>query len=225
MSAAPTRGLKAGRANILTLEQFDHLLRHVQATSHRTSYHALRDFAILMFSYKGALRSCEIAALNWRNVTDAERKVGKRLLNPATGELEAYFEIPNGAAKKSHGRILPMHFQLEATLEHLQRALGPARTQPGDPVIQSTRFPSTPVPVRMSSAAIIQYLLELYERAGLDGSSHSGRRTAITTLTRTHGQYQCSLIDVQRFAGHANLDDTQAYVESSPFAGQMVRSL
>lgn len=225
MSAAPTRGLKSGRANILTPDQFNHLLHHVQATSHRTSFHALRDFSILLFSYKGALRACEIAALNWRNVTDAAGAIGKALVNPATGEPERFFEVPNGAAKKSHGRILPLHPGLEQTLVHLREALGPDRTRPNHPVIQSTKYRHSPVPMRMSARAVVLYLLAVYERAGLDGSSHSGRRTAITKLTQTHTMFNCSLIDVQRFAGHANLDDTQAYVESSPFAGQMVRSL
>lgn len=225
MSAAPVRGLKSGRAKILTPDQFNRLLHHVQVNAHRTPFHALRDFAILLFSYKGALRACEIVALNWRNVMDAEGSIGEALFNPTTQEIERFFEVPNGAAKKSHGRKLPMHPGLEATLIHLRKALGDERTRPNCPVIQSTRSPKCSVPIRMSSKALVLYLIDLYERCGLDGSSHSGRRTAITKLTQVHGQHNCSLIDVQHFAGHADLKDTQAYVEHSPFAWQMVRSL
>lgn len=224
MSAA---GHKSGKANILTPAQFDYLLRVVQARA-RSPHHALRDFTILLFSYKAALRACEIAGLSWRDVCDPEGRVGKTRYNHVTKETDVYFEVPNGIAKKGHGREIPMHDSLRATLEHLKRERGPERTGGKHPIIQHVPF-RRPEPAEVTGLtphALVLYLIEVYEHAGLEGcSSHSGRRTAITTLAQTHGGHGCSLLDVQGYAGHANLADTQGYVVSSPYTSRMVRSL
>ena len=225
MRALAKTGLKSGRANILTPEQFDHLLAHVQTKSNRTSWHGLRDFAMLLLSYKGALRACEIAGLNWRDVMDAAGSIGKPVFNSATVTPELFFDVPPGIAKKGSGRRVPMHDQLVATLRYLKDTLGPMRSLPTHPIVQSTRHPHDRTPARMSPHAVVQYMIWLHQQAGLDGSSHSGRRTALTRLAQMHTQHDCSLIDVQHFAGHANLEDTHAYVEASPYVGRMVRSL
>jgi integrase/recombinase XerD len=221
------QGLKSGKANILTRAQFDYLLRIVQARA-RSAHHALRDFTILLFSYKGALRSCEIAGLRWTDVMDPTGAIGKPYFNPETGETDYFFEVPNAIAKKGRGRLVPMHDTLRATLEHLQRERGPARSGPKHPIIQHVpwRRAEPEEPTGLTPHALVLYLLEVYEHAGLQGcSSHSGRRTAITTLARTHAEHACSLIDVQKYAGHANLADTEVYIEASPYTARMVRSL
>jgi integrase len=214
--------LRRGRANIIAPEDFDHLLHVVQARS-LGPVHALRDYAILMFSHKGALRACEIVGLDWRDVIDAAGRMGKPFMNPVTREKEYFFEVPNGIAKKGSGRLIPMHDSLRATLEHLRTALGPDKTQRNHPVIQSIKY--WRVPNRISSNALVQYLIGLYESAGLKGSSHSGRRTALTKLAQTANNHGCSLFDVQKFAGHKDIETTECYVEASPFSHQMVRSL
>lgn len=49
---------------------------------------------------------------------------------------------------------------------------------------------------------------------GFDGcSSHSGRRTFITSAARTIGRFGGSLRDVQMLARHSSLGMTQAYIE------------
>ena len=119
-----------------------------------------------------------------------------------------------------------MHPTLKSTLEALQTCLGPNRTKGGHPVIQSNRGPMLCPPIRLKPHALVVYMTELYDAAGFRGcSSHTGRRTMITTLAQTANRFGCSLIDVQHVARHANIADTEAYVEASPFVGQMVRSL
>lgn len=212
------------RAQILTPELLNHLLHVVQATS----LDPLRDYAAILLSFKGGLRACEIVGLSWTDVTGPRGEIGQPKRNPVTGEIEPYFEVPNGIAKNGRGRSIPMHPALQATLEHLQKALGPARAAPRDPVIQS-RGPAAKLslkPLRLKSNALVVFLSDLYEKAGLVGcSSHSGRRTAITKLAQTANTHGCSLFDVQRFAGHADIGTTESYVEASPHAGKMVRAL
>lgn len=217
--------MKSGRANILTPAQLDDLLGFIQRT--RTgSRHSLRDFAMVLLSFRGALRACEIAGLNWKDVTDPYGRVGKGVHNHVTGEMEHFFEVPNGIAKKGGGRFLPMHPTLKATLEALQACLGPARVKAGHPIIQSNQGRLEDAPVRISAHNVVVYMSKLYEDAGFRGcSSHSGRRTMLTALAWIANHHDCSLIDVQNIAGHANLADTQVYIEASPFAGKMVRSL
>lgn len=217
--------MKSGRANILTPAQLDDLLGFIQLTR-VGARHALRDYSAILLGYRGGLRVAEIAGLNWKDVTDVYGRVGKGIYNPVTKETEHFFEVPNGIAKKSSGRFLPMHPTVKATLEALQSCLGPARTQARHPVIQSNHGLIVEAPERMLPHNLTVYISKLYADAGFRGcSSHSGRRTLITTLARVANHHDCSLIDVQKIAGHANLADTQVYVEASPFVGQMVRSL
>jgi hypothetical protein len=57
----------------------------------------------------------------------------------------------------------------------------------------------------------------MYKRLGYRGaSSHSGRRFYISHLARVANQHGCSIVDVQRMAGHARLDSTQCYID--PFS-------
>lgn len=220
-SGARSRVRKTGKAQILTPELLDHLLHHIQATSRDP----LRDYAIVLFSFKAGLRAGEIAGLSWRDVTDPRNRVGRQARNPTTGEMEAYFEVPNGIAKKGHGRMIPMHPALLATLEALQKHMG-LDAQPDDPVIRSLNLGRENYSPRISANTLVVYIKDLYLRAGLQGcSSHSGRRTAITQLAQTANKHGCSLFDVQQYAGHANIGTTETYVELSPNAGRMVRSL
>lgn len=208
-------GKVSGRAKILDARQLDHLLHHIQATSQDP----LRDYAIMLLSFRGGLRACEIAGLSWRDVTDARGKVGQSVTNPVTGETEIFFTVPNGIAKNGHGRSIPMHPALKATLEALYHAHGTIGPLSHDPVIRGKKSP------RMTANALVQYIVCINERAGLQGTSHSGRRTLLTHLAQTANSHHCSLFDVQQIAGHADIETTEAYVEASPHVGKMMRAV
>jgi integrase/recombinase XerD len=197
-----------GRAKTLSAEQIDHLLRHIQATAREP----LRDYAIILLSFKAGLRACEIVGLNWRDVLDV------------TGKIAGTLEVPDGIAKNGQGRSIPMHPVLQAALEHLlryQRSCVPLQpTGQRDPVITSLDGG------RLSSNALQQYLRRLYIRAGLQGcSSHSGRRTLLTKLARTANAHGCSLYDVQDIAGHAGIESTEPYVEPGFNVAKMMRAV
>jgi len=55
-----------------------------------------------------------------------------------------------------------------------------------------------------------------YSEIGLSGcSSHSGRRTFITTAARKIGLVGGSIHDVQKLAGHQSLQTTERYIDTS----------
>lgn len=74
--------------------------------------------------------------------------------------------------------------------------------------------------------ALTQWFLTLYRNAGLHGaSSHSRRRTFGTMTARKFSGSGRSLVEVQRLLGHAWLDTTAAYVESSENLADLVNAL
>lgn len=203
----------ARRAKILTDAQFNSLLQDVGSNS----LDALRDYAILMFSFKAGLRAAEIAGISWNDVTDAAGEVGDP--REVDGEIEHFFTVPRRIAKKGHERELPMHPALRATLQALQKRDADAKGVARGNVIKG-RFCE-----RVNANALQRYLSRLYKSYGLSATSHSGRRTFITKAARAANSQDCSLMDVQRLAGHRYIDTTEAYVDFSPNVGKLVRSL
>lgn len=79
---------------------------------------------------------------------------------------------------------------------------------------------------RTSAAAAVNLFASWYRKAGLRGcSSHSGRRTFITSAARKISTVGSSLRDVQMLAGHRALSTTQRYIESDAEAQKRVVDL
>jgi integrase len=187
------------RAKVLNAKQLEMLLAFVE-----NGRHPLRDRVMIMLSYKAGLRSQEIAGLDWSALCDAQ------------GELRTeYFTVGAHIAKYGHERAISMHVDLYIALE----ALRDARPN-GTAVIYGVRKP------RMTPGGVAVYFFELYKKLGFQGcSSHSGRRTFITSLARQANLHGCSLKDVQLAAGHKRLETTECYLEPSPNIGRLVASI
>ena len=149
-----------------------------------------RDRLIVLLSLRAGLRACEIAGLEWCMVVDAN------------GELSSTLEVEDRIAKKRSGRRIPVHPELRAALE----AVRGAREE--GPIIKSARGGG------MQPNSIVNWYVALFNRLGLKGcSSHSGRRTFITTAARSVHKVGGSLRDVQILAGHKSLSVTQGYID------------
>ena len=136
------------RAKTLTIEQLSALLSYTA----QTSRNPLRDYCIVLLSYKAGLRAAEIAGLDWNDVTDATGAVVKTLF------------VPGDIAKKGHDRHVPVHSALFATLCELRKtAIAQGVAGPNDPIIRGVKSP------RMSPNAICLYLERLYAKAGFQG--------------------------------------------------------
>jgi integrase len=179
------------QAKILSTDQIDDLLAFAETTRQ-----PLRNKLIILLSAKAGLRAGEIANLTWDMVTDP------------TGAIGSTLQLPDRAAKKGSGRVVPLHDDLRYALMQWCSA-----TQSSGPIIRSERGgPMRPL-------SIIVWFANAYRMVGFDGcSSHSGRRTFITRAARLAHKAGGSLRDVQLLAGHRSIQTTQRYIDGDSHA-------
>lgn len=151
-----------------------------------------------MLSYKAGLRAKEIANLSWLMVCDSE------------GNLSREINLINKASKgKQSGRIIPMHKDLAVLLAELL-----SRQQKNEHFNLTNRIIMTERDHKTSSQAIVNFFYNLYKEIGFEGcSSHSGRRTFITTAAKNISLAGGTLNDIRMLAGHSTLTTTQRYIE------------
>jgi integrase/recombinase XerD len=174
------------QAKVVTPQMLRHMLR-------KTSKSPLdaRDRAMILLSVKAGLRACEIARLDWSMVLDARSKIADGLA------------IHDAIAKKRSGRRIPMHPDLRRALQDLLRI-----EEPLGPVIRSARGG------HLRPTSIVNWFAALFRELGFAGcSSHSGRRTFITTAAHNIHRSGCSLRDVQLLAGHRSIETTERYID------------
>jgi integrase len=182
------------------------LKRLLDSVSH--GRHPERDRVMVLLSFKAGLRAKEIAGLTWSMVTDA------------SGELADRIALPNRASKgKGGGREIPLHDELRVALTALKEARQD-KVRSDLPIIHSERAPG------YSANAIAVWFHERFRELDIQGaSSHSGRRTFITSTARKIVEAGGSLRDVQELAGHASLGTTQRYIEGDSAAKRKVIGL
>jgi integrase/recombinase XerD len=169
------------------------LLALAQARSQ--SNHADRNAALILISTTLGLRAGEIAALKWGMLLDEDGKVGN-ILN-----------LPNEVAKWKSGASLPLNRSLQAALEGLwavQKSKG--SIDANAPIFLSQKGSG------LSRQSVVDLFRLLWSKAGVDASSHSGRRFFITKAARNVSAVGGSLRDVMALARHKNLSTTQLYI-------------
>jgi integrase len=133
----------------------------------------------------------------------------------ANGADCSTFEFRDCAAKKGHGRLIPLHADLRESLSELQGTSEPSR-----PLVLSERGS------KMKARSIVIWFSRAYRALNLDGcSSHSGRRTFITRAARLVHKAGGSLRDVQLLAGHRSIQTTQGYIDGDSDAQRRLVSL
>ncbi len=186
------------KAKILTDTQIHKLLSYVS-----TRRHPVRNRVIALLSLRAGLRAAEIAKLTWPMILDPLGAVG------------LVIELRDHAAKKQHGRLIPLHADLRLALSEL-RATAPTV----GPVVRSERGGA------MTPVSIVNWFALAYEALGFEGcSSHSGRRTFITRAARMVHKAGGSLRDVQLLAGHKSIAVTQGYIDGDSDAQRRLVSL
>ncbi len=175
-------------AKVLTAADVRRVLDHVTCRRH-----ANRNKTIVLLSFKAGLRACEIAGLDWSMILQPNGKMGDQIA------------IAAHIAKNGAGRRLPMNPELRVALQALHREHDRALA---GPVVRSERGG------HMTPRSIVNWFAGVYDELGLSGcSSHSGRRTFITTTARLLTKIGGSLRDVQELAGHRALTTTERYIE------------
>lgn len=151
-----------------------------------------------MLSYKAGLRAKEIANLSWLMVCDSQ------------GQLSQEINLINKASKgKQSGRIIPLHKDLAILLAELL-----AEQKKNDYFNLSDHIITTERDNKTSPQVIVNFFYNLYKEIGFEGcSSHSGRRTFITTTAKNISLAGGTLNDIRMLAGHSTLATTQRYIE------------
>jgi integrase/recombinase XerD len=142
------------------------------------------------------------------------------MVTDTTGAVANAIALSNRASKgKGGGRTIPLHPELREALIALQGAR-PDKVRADLPVIHSERARG------YSAAAIAIWFHTRYRELGIKGgSSHSGRRTFVTSLAKRIVEAGGSLRDVQELAGHSSLATTQRYIQGDSAAKRNVIKL
>lgn len=178
------------QAKTLTTADIERLLAHID-----TRKHAARNRAMVLLTHWAGLRIGEVACLRWSDVltTDGVVKDEIRLLPDMT--------------KGRHARTVFVSAKLKAELQ--------AYAAQAHCVDRSYPFFASQKSIKTGFTAnsLAQTLALLYAGAGLEGaSSHSGRRTFLTTLANKGTAIHL----LKTLAGHRSIQTTAAYLYSSP---------
>lgn len=160
---------------------------------------AERNTALIRVSLGLGLRAAEIAALKWSYVVQEDGKVGKSL------------QLPKEAAKWGSGGVIPLSPPVREALEALRLATAQrVGVQPEDPIFLSQKGNQA-----LTRQAVVDLFRRIWAKAGVNASSHSGRRYFITKAARSVSSVGGSLNDVRQLARHKNLATTQLYIAAN----------
>ena len=153
--------------------------------------HADRNRMAFQFSLLAGLRACEIASLKISDVIDANGKPKSEIFLNAS------------QTKGSKSRTIMVSNLLQKEVARYIATLGTFK--PSHPLIASQKSNK-----HFSPNTLVKLMASIYQDAGIDGaSSHSGRRSFITTLAEKGVGARV----LQHLAGHSSLATTQRYIE------------
>ena len=181
------------QSKILTDKQVKTMLLHLSTTRM-----GLRNQLIFLLSAKSGLRAKEVSQLKWSMVVNSE------------GTVSNAIHLTDNASKGNSGRVIPLNKDVKGLLVRLFDNESKRHDYDVNSsfVIRTERSKST------SAQSVVNMFANWYKDLGFVGcSSHSGRRTFITNLSKKIGLVGGTLRDVQSLAGHSNLQTTQRYIE------------
>lgn len=185
---------REGKAKVLSETEFKRTLKVLAGEPH-----AVRNTALLYFSFGLGLRVKELAALSITDVVAADGQIKEEinLLKRMTkGGKQRHVYLTNPQVRAALQTYLDFRRQ---DRRHV--------VAPGSPLFLSNKGS------RFSPNSLQQVFKRLYTQAGIDGaSSHSGRRTFATRLI----EKGIDIKAVSRLMGHSSVAMTAEYVEDNP---------
>lgn len=173
------------QAKTLTQAEIDQVLRYVSGTRY-----AQRNRTMVLASVWSGMRVGEVAALRVSDVANED------------GTVKSEIRLSAAQTKGNYGRVVYVNDKLRAELAAYMRSVGQRRaTHPLFFTEKSAGF---------SANTLTQWFHWTYKKAGIGGaSSHSGRRTFITTLANKG----IGVRVLASLAGHRSIAVTQAYID------------
>ena len=181
------------QSKVLTDKQVKTMMIYLEST--RMS---IRNQVIFLLSVKGGLRSKEISGVKWNMIVNSDHSIGNTI------------DLIDSVSKGNSGRVIPLNKDLKDKLIELYEIERKRVNFDIDTscVIRTERSNST------TPQSIVNMFSIWYKDLGFVGcSSHSGRRTFITNLSKKLSEVGGSLRDIQVMVGHKNLQTTQRYIE------------
>ena len=157
-----------------------------------TRKHSLRNRALVMMMFNTGMRVSEVASLRIRDVIDTDSNIKNeiRLLAENT--------------KTNEARTVFVNEKLRRELQQYAKLL--VNTNPNCKFFYSQKRDSD----GFTANTLTQHFHYLYKRVGLDGaSSHSSRRTFITTLANKG----IGVRVIMGLSGHKALSSVQCYID------------
>jgi len=180
------------QAKVLTPEELKRLLKIVRFTRHKD-----RNRLIVLFSFLAGLRACELAQLRVKDVLSVQTDIVEikdtiYLQNWQTKGSQAQQVVVNEQLRKEIALYIEKHPYL---LEGTEGKLFCSQKRNG-----------------FSSQTIQNLFKFLYREANIENaSSHSGRRSFITSLS----EKGVSVRVIQELARHSSMVTTQRYIDVS----------
>ena len=157
-----------------------------------TRPHALRNRTMLLATHLAGMRVGEVANLRYEDVVDA------------AGTVRDEIRLEPEQTKGRHARTVFVNARLKRELEAYLRAY--PQTKPEHRLFYTQKRTAD----GFTPNTLAQHFHYIYRRAGIEGaSSHSGRRTFITTLASKGVGVRV----LMSLAGHRHIGTTQAYID------------
>lgn len=188
------------QAKILSKQQQDAVLAYLKTTRQPE-----RNRVIFLLSVRAGLRAKEIASLTWEMVCDASNAISDAI------------SLQDVASKGRSGGVIWLNKELKDALVEYRKSL------------KNELHTGRIIQVRkkeVDAQMIVNLFWNWYKRLGFSGcSSHSGRRTFITSAAKKISSVGGSIRDVQLLARHSSLQMTQRYIEADVDAQKRVVQL
>ena len=157
-----------------------------------TRKHSLRNRALVMMMFNTGMRVSEVASLRIRDVIDSE------------GIIKNEIRLLAENTKTNEARTVFVNEKLRRELQQYAKLL--VNTNPNCKFFYSQKRDSD----GFTANTLTQHFHYLYKRVGLDGaSSHSSRRTFITTLANKG----IGVRVIMGLSGHKALSSVQCYID------------
>lgn len=183
-----------GQAKVLTPEEFKRLLRYVS-----TNTYAKRDTLLIYFSFGLGLRAIEMAAIKLRDVILED------------GNVIETVSLPRTKGHKPRDIYLTDPRILKSLLEYIEERKSVAESKRQVFSLNQPLFLSQKGS-HFTNKTLEKLFRVIYQNAGINASSHSGRRTFATNLI----EQGMDIRAVQVLMGHSNINETAKYVQSNP---------